>query len=234
MAPAQVEGLLTAVVIGVILGGRLGFVLFYQPGHYLANPGQILAVWQGGMSFHGGLIGAALGGWLYARRQGIAPLSLADAMALAAPPGILLGRLANFINAELWGRPTEMPWGVVFPGAAAQDCAGVAAGMCARHPTQLYEAGLEGLLLGAALWWLVLRRGALMRPGLVAGAFFAGYGVARFLVEIWREADAQFVTPDNPLGHVLRLGEAGLQMGQVLSLPMILLGAALIWRARRT
>jgi phosphatidylglycerol:prolipoprotein diacylglycerol transferase len=233
MAPVQVEGLLTAVVIGVILGGRLGFVLFYQPGYYLANPGQILAVWQGGMSFHGGLIGAALGGWLHARGQGIAPMALADAMALAAPPGILLGRLANFINAELWGRPTELPWGVVFPGAAAQDCAGVAAGMCARHPTQLYEAGMEGLLLGAALWWLVLRRGALMRPGLVAGVFFAGYGVARFLVEIWREADAQFVTPDNPLGHVLRLGEAGLQMGQLLSLPMILLGAALIWRARR-
>lgn len=233
MAPLQVEGLLTWVVIGVILGGRLGFVSFYQPAHYLANPGQILAVWQGGMSFHGGLIGAALGGWLYARRQGVPALSLADAMALATPPGLLLGRLANFINAELWGRPTTMPWGVVFPGATAQDCPGVAPGLCARHPTQLYEAGLEGLLLGAVLWWLVLRRGALLRPGLVTGAFLAGYGAARFLVEVWREADAQFVTPDNPLGHVLRLGEAGLQMGQILSLPMILIGALLIWRARR-
>lgn len=233
MQPVQVEGLLAWVVIGVILGGRFGFVLFYQPGHYLANPGQILAVWQGGMSFHGGLIGAATGGWLFALRHRIARLSLADAMALATPPGLLLGRLANFVNAELWGRPTTLPWGVVFPGAAAQDCPGVMAGACARHPTQLYEAGLEGLLLAAALWWLVLRRGALLQPGLVAGVFFAGYGAARFLVEIWREADAQFMTPDNPLGHVLRLGEVGLQMGQLLSLPMILLGVVLMWRARR-
>lgn len=233
MRPEQVEGLITAVIVGVILGGRLGFVLFYQPGYYLANPLEIVAVWQGGMSFHGGLIGAALGGFVFARRSGIALLPLADAMALATPPGLLLGRVANFINAELWGRPTTQPWGVVFPAAAAQDCpeAFLLPEGCARHPTQLYEAGLEGLLLGLLLIWLVWRGRALFRPGLVAGIFFAGYGLARFTVEIWREADAQFVTPENPLGHVVRLGEAGLQMGQVLSLPMVAVGVVLVGAA---
>ncbi len=234
MAPGQVEGLLTWVIIGVILGGRLGFVLFYQPAYYLAHPLEILAVWQGGMAFHGGFLGAVLAGWLYARRQGVPALSLGDAMALATPPGLFLGRVANFINAELWGRPTTMPWGVVFPGPAAQACPLGWEGPCARHPTQLYEAGLEGLVLGLVLLWLVLRRDALRRPGLVAGVFFAGYGVARLVVEVWREADAQFVSPDNPMGHVLRLGEFGLQMGQLLSLPMILAGLAVIaWALRR-
>ncbi len=234
MQPAQVEGLLTWVILGVILGGRLGFVLFYQPGYYLANPAEILAIWQGGMAFHGGLAGAALAGFIFARRNGIPPLPLADAMALATPAGLFLGRIANFINAELWGRPTTMPWGVVFPGAAAQDCPWGWEGPCARHPTQLYEAGLEGLALGLVLLWLVARRGALATPGLVVGVFLAGYGLARFTVEFWREADAQFVTADNPLGHVVRLGEAGLQMGQILSLPMILIGAALaLWALRQ-
>lgn len=235
MAPAQVEGLLTWVIVGVILGGRLGFVLFYQPAYYLANPLEILAIWQGGMAFHGGLVGAATGAAIFAWRQGVALMPLADLMALATPPGLMLGRLANFVNAELWGRPTLMPWGVVFPGPAAQDCppAFLMPEGCARHASQLYQAGLEGLALGLVLLWLIWRRRALLRPGLVAGAFLAGYGVARFTAEIWREADAQFVTFDNPMGHVVRLGEAGLQMGQLLSLPMILAGLALILRARR-
>ena len=236
MQPAQVEGLLTAVILGVILGGRLGFVAFYQPAYYLANPLEILAIWQGGMAFHGGLAGAAVAGFLYARRNAIPALSLADAMALATPAGLLLGRLANFVNAELWGRPSTVPWAVIFPGQAAQDCPWGWEGPCARHPTQLYEAGLEGLALGLILLWLVARRGALLRPGLTTGVFLAGYGAARFLVEFWREADAQFITPDNPLGHVIRLGEAnlqwGLQMGQLLSLPLIAIGAFLILRAR--
>ena len=232
MAPGLVEGLLTWVIVGVILGGRLGFVLFYQPAYYLANPLEALAIWQGGMAFHGGLAGAAIAGLIFARRHGIPVLPLADAMALGAPAGLFLGRIANFINAELWGRPTDVPWGVIFPGAAAQDCPWDWEGPCARHPTQLYEAGLEGLMLGLILLWLVARRGALRTPGVVVGTFLAGYGLARFTVEIWREADAQFVTPDNPLGHVVRLGEAGLQMGQILSLPMILLGAGLILWAR--
>ena len=235
MAPGMVEGLLTWVIVGVILGGRLGFVLFYQPGYYLQNPFEVLAIWQGGMAFHGGLAGAVVAAWIFARRNGVPALPLADAMALAAPGGLMLGRVANFINAELWGRPTTMPWGVVFPGPAAQDCpaAFIGAEGCARHASQLYQAGLEGLLLGAVLWWLVARRGALLRPGLTVGVFLLGYGLARLFVEIWREADAQFVTPDNPLGHVVRLGDLGLQMGQVLSLPMIALGLGLVLWARR-
>ncbi|MDR5652338.1 prolipoprotein diacylglyceryl transferase [Ruixingdingia sedimenti] len=230
MQPRQVEDLLTWIIVGVVLGGRLGFVLFYQPAYYLANPGQILAVWQGGMSFHGGFLGVVAAAWIYSARHAVPRLSLADALAVATPPGLFFGRIANFINAELWGHPTTMPWGVAFPGAG-QDCAGVV-GICARHPSQLYEAGLEGLLLGAVLLWLIYRRGWLKRPGQIAGAFFAGYGAARFFVEFFREADAQFVTPGNPFGHVLRVGEWGLSMGQLLSLPMVLAGVALIVFAR--
>jgi phosphatidylglycerol:prolipoprotein diacylglycerol transferase len=185
------------------------------------------------MAFHGGLAGAALAGFLFCRRHGIAPLGLADAMALSAPAGLLLGRIANFINAELWGSPTTLPWGVIFPGTSAQTCPWDWQGPCARHPTQLYEAGLEGLVLGLVLFWLVWRRGALLRPGLATGVFLAGYGIARFVVEFWRMADPQFITPDNPAGHVLRLGAAGISMGQTLSLPLIALGLWLILRARR-
>ena len=232
MQPAQIEDLLTWIVLGVILGGRLGFVLFYQPAYYLQNPSEILAVWQGGMSFHGGLLGVVIAGFIYTWRHEIARLGAADLMALGVPPGLLLGRLSNFINAELWGRPTDLPWGVVFPTAAAQDCPGVE-GLCARHPSQLYEAGLEGLLLGAVLIWLVWARGALKRPGTVAGVFFAGYGAARFLVEFVRQPDAQFVSEGNPLGLAWHLGGWGLTMGQILSLPMILLGLWLVVRARR-
>jgi len=232
MAPEKVEELLTWVVVGVILGGRLGFVLFYEPAYYLSNPAEIIKVWQGGMSFHGGFLGVVLAAWAYARRNGIAPLRLADALAVAAPVGLFLGRIANFINAELWGRPTEAPWGVVFPGEAAQDCPGVE-GLCARHPSQLYEAGLEGLALGLVLFILV-RRGGLARPGLVLGVFLAGYGIARFIVEFFRQADVQFVTPDNPWGHVLGGPVWGITMGQFLSLPMIAVGAGFIlWSMRR-
>jgi phosphatidylglycerol:prolipoprotein diacylglycerol transferase len=232
MTPAQLEGLLTWLVLGVVLGGRLGFVLFYQPAYYLAHPVEALFVWQGGMSFHGGFLGVVVAAVLFARREGIPLLPLSDALAVATPPGLFLGRIANFINAELWGRPTSLPWGVAFPGAAAQDCPGIA-GICARHPSQLYEALLEGLILGALLLWLVWRRGWLQRPGQTAGLFFAGYGAARLFVEVFRQADAQFITPDNPLGHVVGLGGIGLSMGQLLSLPMIAAGLALITAARR-
>ena len=228
----KVEELLTWVVVGVILGGRLGFVLFYEPAWYLANPGQIIKVWQGGMSFHGGFLGVVLAAWAYARRNGIAPLRLADALAIAAPVGLFLGRIANFINAELWGRPTTAPWGVIFPGEAAQDCPGVE-GLCARHPSQLYEAGLEGLLLGLVLFLLV-RRGGLARPGLALGVFLSGYGLSRFVVEFFRQADAQFVTPGNPWGHVLGGPVWGITMGQLLSLPMIAVGLGFaLWALRR-
>lgn len=229
-APERVDDLLTWVILGVIIGGRLGFVLFYDPAYYLANPAQIPVVWQGGMSFHGGFAGVIAATWIWARRNGVPVLRLADAMAVVAPIGIFFGRVANFINAELWGRPTDLPWGVAFPGQAAQTCPGVE-GICARHPSQLYEAGLEGLALGLILWLLV-RMGGLRRPGLAFGVFLAGYGLSRMFVELFRVADAQFITPDNPLGHVIGGPLIGLTMGQVLSLPMVLIGLALIWRAR--
>lgn len=232
MKPAQVEDLLTAVILGVIVGGRLGYVAFYQPGYYLQNPGEILMIWQGGMSFHGGFLGVVAAGLYFCWKNGISRLQTADMMALATPPGLLLGRFANFINAELWGRPTDLPWGVIFPGRAAQEC-GQISGFCARHPSQLYEALLEGLILGALLLYLAWRRGGFKSPGLITGVFLAGYGMSRFAVEFVRQPDAQFISTLNPLGHAWQFGSFGLTMGQILSLPMIILGLYLIARARR-
>lgn len=234
MTPQQVEEVLTWVILGIILGGRLGFVLFYQPAYYLDNPGEILAVWQGGMSFHGGLIGVIVAALIYCLKEGIPLRPTADMMAMATPAGLLLGRIANFINAELWGRPTDLPWGVQFPGEAAQNCGQALGEICARHPSQLYEALLEGLLLGAVLLWLGFRRGALKTPGRVVGTFIAGYGIARFIVEFFRQPDAQFVSEGNPLGLAWQIGGYGLTMGQMLSLPMVLIGLYLWATARRT
>ena len=231
MTVGQVEDLLTWVVLGVILGGRLGFVLFYQPAYYLQNPGEILMIWQGGMSFHGGLLGVITACVVYSWRQGISWLSVADVLCMATPVGLLLGRIANFTNAELWGRPTDLPWGVIFPGEAAQYCPEVA-GLCARHPSQLYEAALEGLILGAVLLWMVFGRGALKRVGAVTGVFFAGYGLARFAVEFVRQPDAQFISPGNPLGLAVHIDGIGLTMGQILCLPMLALALILMMRAR--
>ncbi len=241
MRPEQVEGLLTAVVLGVILGGRIGFVLFYQPGYYVQNPGQILQIWQGGMSFHGGLLGVAVAAFLFCRINRIPPLQVADAMSMVVAIGLGLGRLANFINAELWGRPTDAPWGVIFPGEAAQACTGPVGivmtdlgEMCARHPSQLYQATLEGLVMGAILLWLAWSRGWLRTPGALTGMFFTIYGLARFAVEFVRQPDAQFTGPDNPIGFALALSPTvGLTMGQTLSLPMIAAGLWLVARARR-
>jgi phosphatidylglycerol:prolipoprotein diacylglycerol transferase len=230
MAPEAAESLFTWLIFGVLLGGRLGFVLFYQADAYLAEPWRVLQLWQGGMSFHGGFLGVVLATLIWARRNGVAVGRIADVVALATPPGLFLGRIANFINNELWGRPTDLPWAVAFPDAG-QVCPGVE-GVCGRHPSQLYEAGLEGLVLGLALWWLA-RRGGLMRPWLLTGVFLAGYGAARMFVETFREADAQFITPDNPLGHVVGLGPVGLSMGQLLSLPMVVLGLVLVLGAVR-
>ncbi|NNE51631.1 MAG: prolipoprotein diacylglyceryl transferase [Sulfitobacter sp.] len=232
MTAEQIEDLLFWVILGVILGGRLGYVLFYQPGYYISNPALILQIWQGGMSFHGGALGVFIAAFIYTGRHAIARLRAADLIVLGIPPGLLLGRLANFINAELWGRPTDLPWGVVFPGDAAQFCPQVV-GACARHPSQLYEALLEGLILGAVLIWLAWQRGAFRRPGLLCGTFLAGYGLARFAVEFVRQPDAQFVTADNPLGLAWQIGGTGLTMGQILSLPMILVGLMLILRSGR-
>jgi phosphatidylglycerol:prolipoprotein diacylglycerol transferase len=205
MTREQLDDLLFWLIIGVIFGGRLGYVLFYKPGYYLANPLEILAVWQGGMAFHGGLLGVVLAAWVFTTRHGLSKIQAADAIALAVPPGLLLGRIANFINAELWGRATNLPWGVIFPGEAAQTCGQPISAFCARHPSQLYEALLEGLILGAVLLWMVWARHAFRKPGLVCGTFLAGYGIARFLVEFVRQPDAQFITEGNPIGLALHL-----------------------------
>ena len=234
-APAsaeQIERLLTWVIVGVILGGRLGYVLFYDLASFAAEPGRILRVWEGGMSFHGGFAGVVVAGVIFCRREKIAMLPMADLMAAVVPIGLFLGRIANFINAELWGRPTALPWGVAFPGDAAQACATFDL-PCIRHPSQLYEAGLEGLLLMAVFSFLIWRRGWFRWPGAIAGLFFAGYGLARFAVEFLRQPDAQFVTPDNPLGLYLQLNGWGLTAGQLLSLPMILAGLIFLIRLRR-
>ena len=223
----QFDDLLTWAIVGTILGGRLGYVLFYQPGVYLNNPGQIFRLWEGGMAFHGGALGVLIAGLLYCRRQQLNPWSVGDVVASGSFFGLFLGRVANFINAELWGRPTDVPWAVAFPGAAAQDC-GQADGLCGRHPSQLYEAGLEGIVMFAIAAVLIFRIGILKRPGVMFGVFFLGYGLARVFVEAFRQADAQFITEDNPLGHILRLGDAGLTMGQLLSLPMVAIGLVLI------
>ncbi|WP_299130710.1 prolipoprotein diacylglyceryl transferase [uncultured Amaricoccus sp.] len=235
MRPEQTDDLLTWMVLGVILGGRLGYTLFYQPAYYLANPAEILAVWRGGMSFHGGFLGVAVGVLGFSLRNGLPVARVGDAVAAAAPIGLFFGRLANFINAELWGRPSTVPWAVVFPGDAASTCPEGWVGACARHPSQLYEAGLEGVLLFLLLHWAI-RRGALARPGRMIGLFLVGYGAARIIVEQFRQADGQFVGPGNPHGHVIRLGgEWGLSMGQALSLPMLVAGLALVvWSGRRT
>ncbi|MEM7522996.1 MAG: prolipoprotein diacylglyceryl transferase [Pseudomonadota bacterium] len=225
MTRDHVEALLTWMVIGIILGGRLGFVLFYQPAYYLSHPSEILQVWQGGMSFHGGFIGVIVGLAIFCRVNNIALLQAGDALAIVAPQGLLLGRLANFINGELWGRPTDAPWAMVFPAADAWP----------RHPSQLYEAALEGALLMVLMWVLATRRGWLKQPGRMIGLFFVGYGAARAFVENFREPDAHYITEANPAGHVIRLGaEYGFTMGQVLSLPMIAIGVGFwVWAARR-
>ena len=207
----QADDLLLWAALGVILGGRLGYVLFYNPAFYLANPGDIIAVWNGGMSFHGGFLGVVLAIYLFARRYSIPLWSLADGVAAVAPLGILFGRLANFINSELWGRTTDVAWGVVFPTG----------GPLPRHPSQLYEAALEGILLFIVLRYLTHNTKALERPGIVAGTFFIGYGLSRIFVEFFREPDAH-------IGYLF----GPVTQGMVLTLPMIIIGAAIIWWAQ--
>ena len=193
-------------------GGRLGYILFYDLARYLENPADILAVWHGGMSFHGGLAGVTVAMILFARRRGFGVWSLFDVIAAGVPVGFGLVRVTNFINSELWGRPTDMPWAVVFPNGGPQ----------ARHPSQLYEAALEGLVLFFVLRLLTHLALKLKRPGFVAGAMVAGYGAARIFVELFREPDA----------HIGYLAGTWLTMGMVLSTPMVLLGLWAMLRAR--
>jgi phosphatidylglycerol:prolipoprotein diacylglycerol transferase len=231
MSVEQLESLFSWVIFGVILGGRLGYVLLYEAADFAADPARILRVWEGGMSFHGGFAGVVVAGLIFCRRNGISALATGDLFAMVAPIGIGLGRIANFINAELWGRPTDLQWGVAFPGTAAQTCEGVLT-ICARHPSQIYEALLEGLLLGLILAWVIWRRGWLRFAGRATGLFVAGYGTARFLVEFVRQPDVQFISPGNPLGLAWQINGLGLTQGQALSLPMIAVGLWLLWRAR--
>jgi len=196
----KISDLLFWCVLGVVLGGRLGYTLFYNFAYYSRHPLEVLAVWQGGMSFHGGLLGVIVATLLFCRRHRLPVLALGDVLVAAAPIGLGLGRLGNFINGELWGRATDLPWGMVFPGA----------GPLPRHPSQLYEMILEGLVLFLLLWFLHLRRSAI---GIPFFSFFLAYGCFRFLVEFVREPDAQ-------LGFLW----GGATMGQLLSIPMILFG----------
>jgi len=200
----DLEDLIFYSVMGVVAGGRLGYVLFYKPSYYLAHPLEIFYLWEGGMAFHGGLLGVLLVFWLFARKRGVSFFTVSDFIAPLIPLGLAAGRLGNFINGELWGRPTDVPWAMVFPGSGD----GVA-----RHPSQLYQMGMEGILLFIVLW--VFSRHP--RPtGQVSAVFLIGYGTFRFLAEFTRE-------PDNFLG----LLAGGMSMGQWLSLPMIAAGIAL-------
>jgi phosphatidylglycerol:prolipoprotein diacylglycerol transferase len=194
------------ITLGIILGGRIGYVLFYNFAHFAANPIEIPQLWNGGMSFHGGVIGCTVAIALFALRRDIAILSLADVTAAVAPIGLFLGRIANFINGELWGRPSDVPWAMVFPHG----------GPVPRHPSQLYEATLEGVVLFIVVAYLV-RSGALKRPGVVTGVFVLGYGAARIACEFFREPDVQ-------LGFLW----GGLTMGMLLCIPLMLAGIAIL------
>jgi phosphatidylglycerol---prolipoprotein diacylglyceryl transferase len=211
--PAAAEDLLFYGVLGVVLGGRLGYCLFYKPDHYLAHPLEVFAIWQGGMSFHGGMLGVIVAMAVWARRKGQPWLAVTDFIAPCVPTGLASGRVGNFINGELWGRAADpaLPWAMVFPQAGD----GIA-----RHPSQIYQFALEGVLLFVLLWWFARRP----RPlGAVSGAFLLGYGVFRFLAEYFREPDA-----------FLGLLAFQWSMGQWLSGPMVAIGALLWWRSAGT
>jgi phosphatidylglycerol---prolipoprotein diacylglyceryl transferase len=211
--PTAVEDLLFYGVLGVVLGGRLGYCLFYKPDHYLAHPLEIFAIWQGGMSFHGGMLGVIVAMAVWARRKGQPWLAVTDFIAPCVPTGLASGRVGNFINGELWGRAADpaLPWAMVFPQAGD----GIA-----RHPSQIYQFALEGVLLFVLLWWFARRP----RPlGAVSGVFLLGYGVFRFLAEYFREPDA-----------FLGLLAFQWSMGQWLCGPMIVIGAVLWWRSAGT
>ncbi len=211
-APADIDDFVLWGTLGIILGGRIGYVLFYNPAHFAQYPMEALAIWSGGMSFHGGFLGTVLAMVLFARRRGLPLWRLFDLAGCAAPIGLFFGRIANFINAELWGRPSDVPWAVVFPGAGPEP----------RHPSQLYEAALEGIVLFAVLRLLGHRFKLLQKPAFLAGAFACGYGVTRSIAELYR-------VPDAHIGYL----SGFLTMGILLSVPMVLAGiAAMAWAWR--
>ena len=212
LAPHLFDDYLTWAIIGVILGGRTGYVLFYNAAEYLAHPLEALQVWHGGMSFHGGMLGVIAAAWIFARKHKISFFAFTDILACVTPIGLGLGRLANFVNGELYGRATDLPWGVVFPRG----------GPLPRHPSQIYEAILEGLVLFLVLFFFSRVKTFRERTGFLSGVFLFGYGLFRFSVEFVRE-------PDQQLGFLF----AGATMGQLLCLPMMLFGAYLILRSCR-
>jgi phosphatidylglycerol:prolipoprotein diacylglycerol transferase len=218
MARRHADDLVFYATLGIILGGRLGYVLFYRPGFYLENPVDIVRLWDGGMSFHGGVIGVSLAILWLARRNGLNRLRIHDYVACCVPFGLFFGRLANFVNGELWGRETSVPWAIRFNEYSGRD---LVLGP-PRHPSQLYEAALEGLLLFAVLWFMFWKTRARYEPGRLVGAFLLVYGLSRFLVELVRQ-------PDQGLEHL----SWGLSMGQTLTLPMIAGGLYLIATAAR-
>lgn len=211
MARRHADDMVFYATLGIILGGRLGYVLFYRPEFYFSDPVQILRLWDGGMSFHGGVLGVTLGILWMARKHKLEWLRVHDYVACCVPFGLFFGRLANFVNGELWGRPTDVPWAIIFPTG----------GEVPRHPSQLYEAGLEGILLFLVLWFLFWKTDARYQPGKLVGAFLLVYGLSRFLVELVRQ-------PDQGLENL----SWGLTMGQTLTVPMVLGGAWLIATAK--
>jgi phosphatidylglycerol:prolipoprotein diacylglycerol transferase len=213
--PLDIDDFLVWATLGVVLGGRTGYVLFYNLKHYLASPLEALFLWRGGMSFHGGAAGVIIAIALFCRRRQLQFLAFADIIVCAVPIGLLFGRIANFVNGELWGRATDVRWGMVFPTDPLGSC---------RHPSQLYEAFLEGAVLFLVLW-VLQRAGARQRPGVISGVFLMGYGLARVAVEFFREPDAQ-------LGYLLGDANFGITMGQLLSLPLVLFGLWLVLRAQ--
>ena len=231
--PVKLEDLMSFSVLGIIFGGRLGFVIFYNPEYYLQNPLEILFIWQGGMSFHGGLIGVATASFLFFRKNSVPLRSGADLLALGTPIGLGLGRLANFINDELWGRVTDVPWGVIVNSPQSRTVCQEIVDHCIRHPSQIYEAILEGLILFILMMYLAFKRNAFKRPGYLASIFFMGYGLSRCFVELFRQPDQQFQSVNNPMGFFIQFGEMGLTMGQVLSLPMIVIGIILFVTSTR-
>jgi phosphatidylglycerol:prolipoprotein diacylglycerol transferase len=213
MARRHADDMVFYSTLGVLLGGRLGYVLFYKPAFYFANPAEIVQVWDGGMSFHGGVIGVSLGILWMARKHKLDWLRIHDYVACCVPFGLFFGRLANFVNGELWGRATDVPWAIIFPDG----------GEVPRHPSQLYEAGLEGLALGLLLWFLFWKTDARYQPGKLVGFFILGYGLSRFLVEFVRQPDE----------HLTELAmQTGMSMGQWLTVPMILGGVYLVATAK--
>tara|TARA_A100001011_G_C14093579_1_gene749683 strand:- start:31 stop:933 length:903 start_codon:yes stop_codon:yes gene_type:complete len=230
LSTQNIEDLMTYLILGIILGGRMGYVLFYNPEFYWSSPIRVLYLWEGGMSFHGGFLGVMLGGLYYSIRNKKPLLSMGDIIAVSTPPGLLLGRLANFTNQELWGKPTTYFLGIEFTKPPASICPETwELENCIRHPSQLYEALLEGLLLGIILLVLVFIFKFLKYKGRIMGIFLFGYGCARIFVEFYREADPQYITVENYNGYIIKLTEdLGFSMGQTLSIPMLLVGIIFI------